>query len=214
MTSHFIPEATANVWMCVPHPHSKDVLIESNALREPCRGITAWPRPLLNTAQRVRIRISNFIAPLDLDCFVWHNDSTKKSGNKYENRYPYAFHSHRRFICAHWREYTFKGYQCGRSRHNLMEAHHGWKATLLIVLICLIPGTNRLINCFSGQIRANIDLSLLKIALAALVQILQTLVNISPNWPEKQLISGYNIYIPGRFGTISRYLRGAVNKGE
>ena len=47
-------------------------------------------------------------------------------------------------------------------------------------------GTNRLINCFSGQIRANIDLSLLKIALAALVQILQTSVNISPNWPEKQ----------------------------
>ena len=42
-------------------------------------------------------------------------------------------------------------------------------------------GTNRLINCFSGQIRENIDLSLLKIALAALVQILQTLVNISPN---------------------------------
>ena len=42
-------------------------------------------------------------------------------------------------------------------------------------------GTNRLINCFSGQIRANIDLSLLKIALAALVQILQTLINIFPN---------------------------------
>ena len=48
----------------------------------------------------------------------------------------------------------------------------------MIVLICLNPGTNRLINCFSGQIRANIDLSLLKIALASLVQILQTLVNI------------------------------------
>ena len=42
-------------------------------------------------------------------------------------------------------------------------------------------GTNRLIYCFSGQIQANIDLSLLKIALAALVQILQTLVNISQN---------------------------------
>ena len=70
-----------------------------------------------------------------------------------------------------------------------MEAHHGWEATLVIVLICLNPGTNRLINYFSGQIWANIDLSLLKIALAALVQILQTLVNISPNWPEKQLIS-------------------------
>ena len=42
-------------------------------------------------------------------------------------------------------------------------------------------GTNRLINFFSGQIRANIDLSLLKIALAALVQTLQALVNISPN---------------------------------
>ena len=37
--------------------------------------------------------------------------------------------------------------------------------------------------------QANIDLSLLKIALAALKQILQTLVNISPNWLEKQLIS-------------------------
>ena len=42
-------------------------------------------------------------------------------------------------------------------------------------------GTNQLINCFSSQIRENIDLSLLKISLAALVQILQTLVNISPN---------------------------------
>ena len=42
-------------------------------------------------------------------------------------------------------------------------------------------GTNRLINCFSGQIRANIDLSLLRIALSALVQILQTLVNIFLN---------------------------------
>ena len=42
-------------------------------------------------------------------------------------------------------------------------------------------GTNRLINCFSGQSRANIDLNLLKIALAALVQILQTLVNITPH---------------------------------
>ena len=42
-------------------------------------------------------------------------------------------------------------------------------------------GTNRQVNCFSGQIRANIDHSLLKIALAVLVQILQTLVNISPN---------------------------------
>ena len=52
--------------------------------------------------------------------------------------------------------------------------------------------TNRLINCFSGQIQANIDLSLLKIALAALVQILQTSVNISPNRPEKQLISRYD----------------------
>ena len=50
---------------------------------------------------------------------------------------------------------------------------------------CLNPGTNQLINCFSGQIRANIDLSLLKIAFPELVQILQTLVNISPNWPEK-----------------------------
>ena len=39
-------------------------------------------------------------------------------------------------------------------------------------------GTNWLINCFSGQIRENIDLSLLKIALASLVQILQTSVNI------------------------------------
>ena len=47
-------------------------------------------------------------------------------------------------------------------------------------------GTNRLIYCFSGQIWKNIDISLLEIALAALVQIL---VNISPNWPEKQLIS-------------------------
>ena len=46
---------------------------------------------------------------------------------------------------------------------------------------CLKPGTNRLINCFSGQIRTNIDLSLLKITLVAIVQILQTLVNISPN---------------------------------
>ena len=35
-------------------------------------------------------------------------------------------------------------------------------------------GNNRLINCFSGQIRGIIDLTLLKIALAALVQILQT----------------------------------------
>ena len=35
------------------------------------------------------------------------------------------------------------------------------------------------INWFPGQIWANIDLSLLKIALAALVQILQILVNIS-----------------------------------
>ena len=42
-------------------------------------------------------------------------------------------------------------------------------------------GTNRLINCFSGQIRANIDLSLLEIALAALAQILKTLLNISPS---------------------------------
>ena len=33
-------------------------------------------------------------------------------------------------------------------------------------------GTNRLINCFSDQVRANIDLSLLENALAALVQIL------------------------------------------
>ena len=40
-------------------------------------------------------------------------------------------------------------------------------------------GTNRLISCFSGQFRENIDLSLLKISLAALMQILQTLVNIS-----------------------------------
>ena len=44
-----------------------------------------------------------------------------------------------------------------------------------------ITGTNRLINCFSDQIRANIDLSLLEIARAVLLQILQTLVNISPN---------------------------------
>ena len=37
-------------------------------------------------------------------------------------------------------------------------------------------GTNQLINCFSDQI-----LSLLKIAFAALVQIVLSLVNISPN---------------------------------
>ena len=44
-----------------------------------------------------------------------------------------------------------------------------------------ITVTNRLIKCFSDQIRANIDLSLLEIARAVLLQILQTLVNISPN---------------------------------
>ena len=49
-------------------------------------------------------------------------------------------------------------------------------------------GTNWLINCFSGQNGENVDLSLLKIALAVLVQILQTFVNISQNWLEKQLI--------------------------
>ena len=42
-------------------------------------------------------------------------------------------------------------------------------------------GTNRLIYCFSGQSQANIAHGLLKIALAALVQILQTWVNISSN---------------------------------
>ena len=42
-------------------------------------------------------------------------------------------------------------------------------------------GTDRLINCFSGQIQANIDLSLLQIALAASVQILQTSVTIYQN---------------------------------
>ena len=45
---------------------------------------------------------------------------------------------------------------------------------------------------FSGQIRANIDISLLKIALAALLQMLQTSVYISPNRPEKYLISRWN----------------------
>ena len=50
-------------------------------------------------------------------------------------------------------------------------------------------GTNRLINCFCGQIRANIDLSLLKIALAALVQIFK-LWSIFPRiYQKKQLIS-------------------------
>ena len=42
-------------------------------------------------------------------------------------------------------------------------------------------GTNRLVNCLSGQIRANIKPSLLKTAIEAHVQILQTLLNISPN---------------------------------
>ena len=51
--------------------------------------------------------------------------------------------------------------------------------------------TNQLINCLSCQNRSNIDLSLLKIAVAALVQLLQTLVNISSHWPEKQLINRY-----------------------
>ena len=44
--------------------------------------------------------------------------------------------------------------------------------------------------------RANIDLSLLQIALAALVQILQTLVNMSQNWLEKQLnITTFDIWV-------------------
>ena len=42
-------------------------------------------------------------------------------------------------------------------------------------------GTNRLLKCFSGQIQANADLTLLQIALATLF--------LSPNLPEKQLIS-------------------------
>ena len=61
----------------------------------------------------------------------------------------------------------------------------------VIELAELVP-TVRIARGDVNQIQTNIDLSLLKIALAALVKILQTSVNISPNRPEKQLISRYN----------------------
>ena len=193
MTSHFIPEATANVWMCGATPTFERCFDWIECVKS-CFEAVPWYHCLTtptfeycttrSNKNKQTILLRRLISTV---LFCWHNDSTTKSGNECENRHRNAFHTYRKFISAHSENLYSKEINAVEAdaffwRLIMNEMRKDGKLfDLSDYFDCLNPGTNRLINCFSGQIRANIDLSLLKIALAALVQILQTLVNISPN---------------------------------